>query len=874
MKTPLNHTRNCNLLAGFFWISGLELLLAAIFSLTIEPDIKNAFLFGFSKTRLALVTFLFIAAVSMGTLGTAVLRGRKTCSRLQFFLTGKPWTQIVPAALLGSIGLGIIYLDLSTAALIRLIPALLSLWLIGGKYYFFIALLSMSTPEDHQATPHATAGLHGRLKAVITVMMIYASLLIPIGTPALFDGMPLNTPIEFITAALLMPLAILIDWRYFSRRWILGIAAAILAARILLGLVTPLSGLSMQIYQDANAAESDQWTPTYDTILHPTMSSRMTAPYKNIRQFPVEWMNNKNIQVEQVSFTLRICGYAQLTNDEKLVFIVQGLDHGEIKFTDLETSQTVTATLLNGAQPLDTKRLPESPSFQRFRIQGMLTFAGAQPYQFHPAILSNDGSIRNAFDQGNLWCQVQGIELSVTEFHLIQFFQNLTGIALLVITLFGILRGLQLLYQQQAIQSIDLYLIASSVFGSAFLGLLDKPGLEQIIPYAILGFGLFRLTMSLIAPGTRQFKTSSRSFLLSIGTVTFVLFLFLDVHELREIFIFPQGQDNLSYQIMARSIFVEGDFLLTHSRIPPHAYKLLFPYLAGILHIIFGQSSASLFFLNAWGGFLIAYLTVIVLERNKLPWALSFSAGLTLLFILTQPSFFVFFFRFGLIEPIATLGLTMVIFYLSASRFFPALLIGIPTILLRLDYLGGVLAALILTTDPLTGSFRQAWQGVFQFIKVKWKLVLFYALVLIVLPLTAISFYYKVYPNYVLNARDTVQYSLYTILEGLLRIIIGGSPAELSERFQQNPLDAASITVFLVAGTLLGIVTMLLRFGAIRHTDMRWSIVLLGLFSAYVLVKPTGYSPRFSTPLLPLVTITTALFIYKMILKREQGSLF
>ncbi|MEJ5200719.1 MAG: hypothetical protein WHV66_00685 [Anaerolineales bacterium] len=870
MKIASNRIQSCKLLAGFFWIASLELLLAAALSLVIETDTKNAFLFGFSKTRLVLVAFLLGAAVVMGVLGTVTLKRRKLCSRLQCFFNSKPWIPIIPAVLAGAMGLSILYVNPSNAAFIRLAPSLLSFWLIGIEYTALSTLVSNDTREEYQVALHGFNAISRKLYALITIALIYASLLVPIGIPALFDGTPLNTPVEFITAALFIPFAVLIDWRYFSKRQVLGIALAILAARILLSFVAPLSGISVWVSQNENLAESDHWIPTYDTILHPTMSSRMTAPYKHIRNFPVEWINDKNIHIEQVGFTLRLDSYAQLARGERLIFITQGMERGEIELTDLETGQTVPAPLVTGAHPVDWNHPPEAPPFQRFRIQGTLIFRGAQPYQFHPAVLSDDGNIHNAFERGKLWCQLQGVELLTTQFHLIQFFQNLTGIALLATVLSGILHGLRLLHRQQVIQPIDLYLAASSIFGSAFLRLLDKPDLERIIPYGILCFGFLRLAISWITSGTRRLKTPTRPFLLSIGVAALTLFLFLDIHELQEIFIFPQGQDSLSYQIMARYIFVEGDFLLTHSRIPPHAYKLLFPYLVGILHIIFGQSSASLFFFNAWCGFLIAYLIVIVLERNKLPWILSFNAGLILLFVLTQPSFLVFFFRFGLIEPVATLGLVMVIYYLSDSRFIPALLTSILTVLFRLDYLGGIFAALILAADPLTGSFRQVWQSVFRFVTVKWKQGLLYSLALTALPLTAILFYHRVYPNYVLNARDTVQYSIYTILEGLLRIIIGGSPSELSERFVQNPLDAVIITAILVSGTLLGILTLLWRRGVIKQVDIRWSIVLLGLLSAYIPVKPTGYSPRFSTPLLPLVIIEIALFLHQATLKSKS----
>lgn len=81
-----------------------------------------------------------------------------------------------------------------------------------------------------------------------------------------------------------------------------------------------------------------------------------------------------------------------------------------------------------------------------------------------------------------------------------------------------------------------------------------------------------------------------------------VLFCFghpaLDINNLRSIASLPADQDGLEYQTFARNIFVHGDAFLAQT--PPRAYKVLFPYLVGLLHIGFGQSAAAQFFINAW----------------------------------------------------------------------------------------------------------------------------------------------------------------------------------------------------------------------------------------------------------------------------------
>ncbi len=559
MKPSLEHHWNYHWLSIFFWLSSLELLFAAVLSLTVQSEAKNAFLFGFSKTRLALVMFLFIAAILAGVLGIFTLK-KQIHARILDWMSDQSWKRIVPASLLLAIGLSIIALEVSLAALTRLAPTLLCFWLIGVQYTILVTRLANDKQQSISHSPQASEFILRKLVAVITVILIYASLLIPVGISNPPDGIPLDTSPEFIIAAILIPLALLIDWRYFATYLVAGVGAAILVIRILLSVITPLSGLMIWIYQNENLAEHDRWTPGYETVVYPTISARMTTPYENIRQFPVEWINDKKVHIDQVTFQLRVFGYAHLTEGQTLAFIVQGLEHGKIELIDLDAGKIVSAPLLDGSQPVENNYRSDFPTPRRFRIQGVLSFAGPQPYRFFPVIFSNDGSIRNAFEQGTLWCQSWGLELSSTQFRFLQFLQNLTGIALSAIVLLGILIGLWRLYQRKIIPPIDLYLVASSVFGSIFLAFLDKPAMERVIPYVILGFGLIRLIALWVTHEAKQFKISSASILLSVGIVTLTLFLFLDIQGLQEIFVFPQGQDSLSYQIMARSIFLEGDF--------------------------------------------------------------------------------------------------------------------------------------------------------------------------------------------------------------------------------------------------------------------------------------------------------------------------
>ncbi|HSV86629.1 MAG TPA: hypothetical protein VLH85_08635, partial [Levilinea sp.] len=376
--------------------------------------------------------------------------------------------------------------------------------------------------------------------------------------------------------------------------------------------------------------------------------------------------------------------------------------------------------------------------------------------------------------------------------------------------------------------------------------------LDPYVPGILALFAVLRLVGYRLAQDDQP-ENAGMQWLYAAGAAVLILFLALDMHRLQEIVVFPQGQDSLAYQNYARMIFVQGDILLQTAS--PHAYKILYPYLVGLLHLLFGQSPAAEFFLSAWCAVVMGMILVRLLASQKTPAWLSFSGGALLVGLLSLPSFFTFFFRFGLIEPSATACLLAVLWFAQRKQVAAMTAFGLFTVLLRLDYLGAALAAAALSASPAVGTMRAAWAQIWAFIRQNWKWIIPYAALLTGIPAIIILYYSVSRSNYVLHAGDTVQTSASSILEGLLRIVIGGSFEELALRLQHNPLDAIVITLVLVPGVFLALAALIYRRNWMSQVDMRWGIVISGLLSIYIFVKPTGYSPRFSTPLLPLAIL-------------------
>jgi hypothetical protein len=255
--------------------------------------------------------------------------------------------------------------------------------------------------------------------------------------------------------------------------------------------------------------------------------------------------------------------------------------------------------------------------------------------------------------------------------------------------------------------------------------------------------------------------------------------------------------------------------------------------------------------MNAWCSLLTGVFLIKLASTAKLPESIAQAAGGFFVLLLLGNYYFLYY-HFGLIEPAAVLGLVIFLYFAQQKNIFGLRLAGITTILLRLDYTGAIVAGLLLTGDPMLGNFSQVWIQVFKWIKSNW-LKTGAQIIFLIMPAAGIIVAYNLLAkNYMLNAGDTAQTSLGSILEGLTRVILGGDLAEIKMLFVDSPVVTVLTSLILLAGTLTGLGALIWRNGKFSAFDLRWSLVMLGLLSVYLVVRPTGYPPRFSTALLPL----------------------
>ncbi len=833
-------------------VFALEAFLAAGISIAGGASMGNAFLFGRSLSRWLIFAALALAGLIFALLVVFSWR-RPSILQVLDSLLALPAVRILAVMLVLLPAVALLILQPSSAALNRLLPAVLYLLLLCLQVILLGEWQRSRTSVTTQTVIHPALTL-------LTLALLYGAALLPSGMPARYDGLPWETPLEFLTLALFLPLAGLLNWRAFARRGLLIGSAVLLALRLVLALAAPSAGLSVNLFTSPQNMGAGQVTRTYASPYSGGASFILHQPLYHFRQFPLEWINQKSYDLNAVWLGMQVSGAGRLEDGERLVMLVSGESEGIFELTDLSSGQVLPVPVIDNLESITPDLLASAPDFRQFTLSGEIVFKGEGETHFEPLLVNNSLQVRDALSSGQLLNDANALQ-SLLPPAFAQPLAALADLLLLALTVAALLAAFGGLYQAGHASAFDLALAAAGLL--AFALLLSQPAaqVKALLPAVCGLFALGKLLQIWLFQW--DVPKGSAHLVVSLAPIFLLTFALLELDSLRSFELFPIGQDNLTYQVLARRIFVEGDLLAPS--LNPHAYKFLFPYLVGTLHTLFGQSSSALFFLNTWCALLTALLISKTLSKYRLPAPSALLVPAVFIAFLLSKPFFTYYFEFGLIEPIAVLVLTACVIASIEGKQTTTLAAGLFTLLFRLDYAGAVLPAVLLSGLPLVGSWKTILNTLVRTVKNRWAVMVAQAAVLL-LPSAVLLLYYRSASSaYVLNASDTRYSSLLGRLSGLLNILIGGTPAEVSVRIAQHRAAGLLLPAILVAALLVSLLLILRRKGMLARLDMRWALVYLGLLAVYFFVSPTGYAPRFSTPFLPLALVLNSLALYALL---------
>ncbi|MCX6079372.1 MAG: hypothetical protein NTW32_07540 [Chloroflexi bacterium] len=847
----------------FFLLAGIQLLVVSFFiafaPLFVQSVPGNV---TFQRFRIIIVV---LAIVLAGAAFTVLAWLRYNPELREFFEKAFRYFWIHLILILFPVGIaGFLSLDIISADKISQIYALLLCLLVICLEF----ILFFSGVHELKNRPVPGTDNNQKRLAAVGCVLVYVFLLVPSRLYSSLDGIPLENPLEFILAVLIIPLLVGINWLFFSNRRVLIIIAVILGLKLLVAVIIPESGLNVRLYENPQNLAAGKWDKNYASILHPTVTQIMKSPYENTRQFPFSLLTQSTLDnilgnFPPIGVTLQ--GRGVLEKGEKILFLAEGLQKGEAHITDNNDGRIYPLLVLDHVDSMDEIVFPDIPAISDFQISGTFVFHNTYRYTLIPVLVRQDGTQLDLFQSNRVWTTKSSVHLSSQALFIAKWLVFCVNLFMITLLGVGLSQGIIKLYQKNRITITGLFIFSSSSMLFLIPKILGK-AFKVTTPYKVLSLEVIILTLPIITFillagvavllehkfNPAKFEYPEIKYLFSVGFIILITFMVLNIQLLGETTVFSQNDDPFEYQNFARNIFVNNDLLLLSS--PPRAYKVLFPYIVGALHFIFGQSSAAQMYINAWCCVLSGIVLIKLLIKAGCRPILAYWAA-WIFTVIIFGSFSFLYFQFGLIEPLATLFLLLVFWFAQNRQPGWLVVAAVVTTLLHLEYVGPAIAALLLYYNPFVGTVDTVWKNVFDWFGQHWRRSVLYAFVVILPSLSVIAFYFFMTPNYMLNARDTRQSSIYSVIEGWQRIVSGGNLEELYSSFTLFPLLMILTTSVLISGTLIGLFAGVFRPRFLQNLDLRWSIILLSFFSVYIFVRPTGYSPRFSTPLLPIAII-------------------
>ena len=832
----------------YFLACGVEAFFAALFTFMLPAETSNAFFLGRSLARWGIMLFLLSAGTLclMGMLFISKIHIREV--KIHGLRIAFIWT--MKLILLGS-AIGLIFLWSTNLALFfRLGITLFWFGLVGIQGLLAIVNTQSEKAGNKLNTYHFEQ--KQIWKAWASVVLIIITLVLPSKTIAWLDGLPWQNRMELFVCAIFLPWLLLLDYRIFARRFVLLGSSLLLGAKVMLVCFAPAGGLDVIVQENSESAV----VPSYETgLLGGEISSVMRSAYTDIGYFPTEhWNNPQTTASKSRTMLVRLRGFAWLEAGEQLFFYVDGLKS--------DYSSSLRMQKINSDEILDIPliQVGETPLFKGnitndgwWKLEGQLAYTGEvaliykgeQRWILNPRILDRNGRDISAFEANTFWrtinTRLPGI-YARTEFG---FLAHGIDWGMLILLGIGGLLTLRKFMLQQQISHIEIMTFLIGWLGIIFLKNQELPNLYFGILLLIAGI------VPILWHGIRHENINFRTmYIVIFAPLLLAYFAPTYLKDTNMTMFFSHGNDPLQYQNTARQIFVIKDYLLLQR--PPFIYKFLFPYVVGLLHWLFGQSSSSLFLLEVWCAAGIGLLLGEIVCYQKKPNTLAVGTSVFFLALLSGTAFRITFFGEGLIEPFSTFLLILTLYQACLGNLKGMFLFGILTALTRLDYAAAVYACIVFQIDV---DWEEGWQYRKRLLTTclsRWKLLVGYGFA-IVLPLFSLYVLYRTNnPNFLISASDTHHTGIISIINGWSVLLLGGFPKDLLKR---SLLGNLLLSIPLCIGTLAALLPPLIKVSILRRMDMRFGFVIIGLFSAYLFVRPTQYAPRFSTPLLPLALL-------------------
>ena len=740
------------------------------------------------------------------------------------------------------------------------------------------------------------------------VTLVLVALALPSPFIGWFDGLPWDRPQEMFLIAFLLPLwTILFPSSLGGRGVIFG--GALLAVFKTIGLTLfPVEGLSLWIYRDEEALSQNRWEKTAGWSQDKFGSARFDRNFRETRQFPLEWINryaevsavstgNLEAMKDKISSSWRqrvlreqagratcgeavrraahpwmdLRGWIWLGRGESLIF-----QTGSLRAEILELGgERATAPLIDTADP--GKRIFPPVSSDGWRpLEGrweiMDLFSVQDRNRLELSVIGKDGKSKPAFSPGRILPDGAPADPHGAEFFFGRAYSMLIsglGFFLMVATVFG-----------QTIRPTGVKTLAWIVG----LGSLAWAG-----PWlcGFFGFGSLaaRMTWGLLPAALALWAIAGKSLspfqgisffrmILAVTSIGLASALFPEWRAGMHRFTwFSPGDDWAAMQNHGRTI-AQGDWLNAGGE-AVWAGQFGYRYVAGVLHLLFGQSWWPGQVLDLWSLAAMVATPSLILAWLGLSERSGVVAGALVLGLIGTSSAKDYL-GSGLQEWVAAACLMSVAAATTWDAGNPRLrcllwLLFVPwAIWLRLDHLPMLMAMILLLGKPTAGSWTKVVHGLREKAVRWWRPFSLFVLIV------GLSVFLVCLRNFITGGVWALTDPSYVgpKLSGLsedplrmLKMILLG--------WQGSTGGPGPLALALFPAAIFGFISLAGRFGNIRNSPVEPALIFLAGLLPYAFVQEYSYAPRFCIHLVPwaclVLVLTCGKFLRFVDVPQGQG---
>ena len=383
----------------------------------------------------------------------------------------------------------------------------------------------------------------------------------------MLDGIPLDQPLDAIAVGMVVPVLVLLDRRVFDYAWTRMLIGALVTIKLAGYLLITPNGFCVEFrpaqpvtapVSTIDLDEPSGLMRSWDVRAHwgsgvPLCSAIMRRDYPGRSRFPAWFLNilhNTGAPQDEVDFVVR--GVVTVSEPGTLSFELVPAAGSRLT-VDGHVASADRASLTASLNP------------------------GSHHVELRAHLAGNDWRLVPAWNGRSLW-QSAVVTIAEPSFADVTFARGAASVTA-GLTLLLIACWLVSAWRHSPLDRRSLALVAVSAVAAAMLA-----SIEATARFAPLAIGL-----ALCAPAARG-NAGWRNTMWLIGVPWFVLAATLATPRVGEFMLYSRGDDWLTYQVSAYRIYLQGYWLEAGEKL--FYYQPLYRWIAGAIHVVFGDSSA------------------------------------------------------------------------------------------------------------------------------------------------------------------------------------------------------------------------------------------------------------------------------------------